>query len=100
MENCTHPESEREPYHDCTVMCRACNCVIEQYGKRLEKPCPLGPVFPSFSSPAHESPEKRLADIKKNWLYLVANADDQAPCDVVIARGDYETMMSLICGDS
>lgn len=41
-----------------------------------------------------------LDEIKDNWLQLVANADDQPPFDVVIARGDYEVMMSLICGDS
>ncbi|MFT6550488.1 MAG: hypothetical protein ACJA1I_000516 [Zhongshania marina] len=54
----------------------------------------------SRSSCCYESLEMRLAEVKQNWLQLVANADDQSPCDVVVARGDYEVMMSLICGDS
>lgn len=43
---CTHPERAREDYHDGSVMCRTCNCVIEQYGKLLNKPSPLGMIFP------------------------------------------------------
>lgn len=54
----------------------------------------------SRSLSCYESLEMRLAEVKQNWLQLVANADDQSPCDVVVARGDYEVMMSLICGDS
>ena len=42
IKTCTHPASQRRQYHDCTVVCGACNCVIEQFGKPLDEPCPLG----------------------------------------------------------
>ena len=47
-----------------------------------------------------EEMAQKISEIKENWLQLVANAEDVAPFDVVIARGDYVTMMSLICGDT
>ena len=66
-----------------------------------ESECHTPDMMESSCSPAcYESLEKRLAEIKESWLQLVANADNQAPCDVVVARGDYEVMMSLICGDA
>ena len=52
MGNCTHPESERHPYHDDSVVCGACNSVIEQFGKKLSEPYPLGQTFPSFEREA------------------------------------------------
>lgn len=51
MEKCTHPESERENYHDNSVLCNACNCVIEQNGKALSEPSKLGYIFPLSTSP-------------------------------------------------
>ena len=38
---CKHPKDKREDYHDCSVVCSDCNCVIEQYGKMLSKPSSL-----------------------------------------------------------
>ena len=40
---CSHPEDKRASYHDESVKCDSCNCVIEQYGKPLAKPSPLSP---------------------------------------------------------
>jgi hypothetical protein len=48
---CIHPENLREPYHDNSVVCKACNCVIEQHGKTLKEPSFLGAVkFPTPDS--------------------------------------------------
>ena len=38
---CDHPKDEREDYHDCSVVCNKCGCVIEQYGKEINPPSPL-----------------------------------------------------------
>lgn len=51
MDKCKHPEDQREPYHDMTVKCCACNCVIEQFGKPIDPPSPLSPkIWPVESS--------------------------------------------------
>jgi len=65
MEKCTHPESERESYHDNSVLCKACNCVIEQNGKVLSKPSQLGYIFPSSTSPGRYSPAEAYA---QGWV--------------------------------
>jgi len=64
MGKCTHPESERTDYHDMSVVCNACNCVIEQYGKELAEPSPLGPTFPSSASPAGSTAEAERAEFE------------------------------------
>lgn len=69
------------------------SAAVERLNSMLGKPS-------SSTASCYESLEMRMAEVKQNWLQLVANADDQSPCDVVVARGDYEVMMSLICGDS
>ena len=38
---CDHPKDQLEGYHDSSIKCNKCNCIIEQFGKRLEKPSKL-----------------------------------------------------------
>lgn len=63
MDKCNHPKEQREPYHDMTVKCNACNCVIEQFGKPINPPSPLSPrIWPVESSrePACSTARYRL----------------------------------------
>jgi hypothetical protein len=41
INQCDHPPLAREPYHDNSIRCTDCNCIIEQHGKILDKPVPL-----------------------------------------------------------
>ena len=50
MNKCEHPLSARSSYHDQSVKCDDCNCVIEQYGKAIDPPSSLSPEFPASST--------------------------------------------------
>lgn len=39
---CEHPKEYHESYHDETVVCRKCNCMISQFGKTFDIPLPMG----------------------------------------------------------
>lgn len=41
-QDCDHPMEFRINYHDSAVVCKKCNCVIEQYGKPIIPPSKLG----------------------------------------------------------
>jgi hypothetical protein len=41
LEECDHPKAQLEDYHDSSIYCNKCSSVIEQNGKRLEKPSKL-----------------------------------------------------------
>lgn len=38
MSKCKHPKEKLVNYHDKSVLCKGCNSVIEQYGKKIEPP--------------------------------------------------------------
>ncbi len=38
---CEHPKEERIAYHDSSVLCDGCGCIIEQYGEKIDNPAPL-----------------------------------------------------------
>lgn len=35
---CEHPTDKRVDYHDGTVLCTECYCIISQYGKEINPP--------------------------------------------------------------
>lgn len=41
IEICEHPQDQVRGYHDSSLLCHKCNCIIEQYGKKIEPPTPL-----------------------------------------------------------
>jgi len=45
---CTHPEDQRQPYHDNSIVCDVCNSVIEQDGKTIDPPAYLGMDLPTI----------------------------------------------------
>ena len=54
MSECKHPINECESYHDNSVVCNSCNCVIEQNGKKIEPPSRLD-MIAGFSVRAHDN---------------------------------------------
>ncbi len=40
-EPCDHPQDQRSGYHDSSVLCKKCGCIIEQHGKPIDDPAPL-----------------------------------------------------------
>lgn len=38
---CTHPTDKLTDYHDDSVLCRTCNCIVSQHGEKIEPPTPL-----------------------------------------------------------
>jgi hypothetical protein len=41
-QDCDHPIEFREHYHDSSIVCNKCNCVIEQDGEPIVPPSKLG----------------------------------------------------------
>ncbi len=39
--NCEHPKDKLKNWHDNSVLCNECGCIIEQNGKKIEDPSPL-----------------------------------------------------------
>lgn len=70
MDKCKHPEDQREPYHDMTVKCCACNCVIEQFGKPIDPPSPLSPKI----WPVESSREPACSEVDLKWDLEIAEA--------------------------
>lgn len=40
--HCDHPKDKRRNYHDASIVCDKCKCVIEQFGKKIDPPSKLG----------------------------------------------------------
>lgn len=38
---CDHPLSQREGWHDSSILCNKCSCIIEQFGIEINPPSPL-----------------------------------------------------------
>lgn len=41
IEECKHPKEFQEDYHDASILCRKCNCIIEQFGVKINPPYKL-----------------------------------------------------------
>ena len=44
---CDHPLSWQKHYHDASVVCTKCNCIIEQFGKKIDPPSRLS-MMPKY----------------------------------------------------
>ena len=38
---CEHPKESLSFYHDCTILCKKCGCIISQFGDKFDFPHPL-----------------------------------------------------------
>ncbi len=47
---------------------------------------------------AREIVNEHIGELVENWEQLEGNTDDQEPFDVSVARGDFETLRSIIYG--
>jgi hypothetical protein len=65
---CDHPKNERESYHDHSVVCNKCNCVIEQYGESLAEPSYLGAI----KFPEKQAKSTREIDLEQQNEALLA----------------------------
>lgn len=73
-DKCIHPLSCRRPYHDSSIVCNQCNCVIEQYGEKLDHPCDLSPVAHTGEGDYYVCDECKVVG------YLTHLSDDTVMC--------------------
>ena len=78
QEDCIHPLQFQESYHDSSVVCRKCNCIIKQFGKDIIPPSRLSmmPVLPERNP--YDNANQRHEVFDKLWKLLTnfENASD------------------------
>jgi len=100
LKPCQHPESERRAYHDDSVVCDACNSVIEQFGQPIDPPCYLGAIekYPDI----RPGLKAELVEAIRNWRKHADFDDHEMRHVTLLDKVDsaLESAINTIMGDT